>query len=185
MARNARCRWPPLCRATSRPWGLWPGDALPAHAANWVLTAPRAIRRRLRRLGVADGATVFFLSDERAPAFWRELGAFYDVARHASFPELAVLAVAAPPDNYLLYEAEKEVMHHAAVRMETFPGPAYEAADATLVPASVWAASRWGGMRPGLDARRGDPGERAARARDRGHRPGRRVAGAPAARQGL
>ena len=193
------------------PWGLGPGDALPAHAANRmlverqvadavhardvparagpaptfrvrpsarvlaparaatamlvaragsyaavhvrrgdrlfgpmrVLTAPRAIRRRLRRLGVADGQTVFFLSDEREPACWRELAAFYDVARHANFPELAALAAASPPDNYLLYEAEKEVMRGAAVRVETFPGPEYEAADATLVAESVWAASRW------------------------------------------
>ena len=109
------------------------------------LTAPRAVRRALRRLGVGDGATVFFLSDERSEAYWRPLLAAYDAVRSADMPELAALAAGdarQTPDNYLLYEVEKAVMRRAAVRLETFPGGEYEPADAALVPPTVWRAAR-------------------------------------------
>ena len=109
------------------------------------LTAPRAVRRALRRLGVGDGATVFFLSDERCEAYWRPLLAAYDAVRSADMPELAALAggcACQAPDNYLLYEVEKAVMRRAAVRLETFPGGEYEPADAALVPPAIWRAAR-------------------------------------------
>ena len=108
------------------------------------LTRPARIRRRLRALGVADGATVFFLSDERDPAFWRRLEPYYRVVRHADFETLTALVAPAAPerDNYLLYEAEKAVMRAAPVRVETFPGAQYEPADAVLVPAAVWRPAR-------------------------------------------
>ena len=106
------------------------------------LTEPAAVRRALRRLGVADGATVFCLSDEREPAYWRPLAAVYDLVRAADFPAAAALVAARPPDNYLLYEVEKAVMRRAAVRLETFPGPDYEPADAVLVPPAAWWAAR-------------------------------------------
>ena len=135
------------------------------------LTRPARIRRRLRALGVADGATVFFLSDERDPAFWRRLEPHYRVVRHADFEALAALVAPAAPerDNYLLYEAEKAVMRAAPVRVETFAGAEYEPADAVLVPAAVWGPARLARrtVHAGLRlARRvlGERGWRAARA---------------------
>ena len=145
------------------------------------LTRPGRIRRRLRSLGVEDGATVFFLSDERDPAFWRRLETHYRVVRYADFEALAALVAPGAPrrDNYLLYEAEKAVMRAARVRVETFPGPEYEAADAVLVPAAAWWPARVARrtVHAGLRLARRALGERcwsaAARvARRRGDRPG-------------
>ena len=112
------------------------------------LTRPARIARRLERLGVPAGGTVYVLSDERDARYWRAFertaGRRFTVARHADFPALAALVPppAACPDNYLLYEVEKEVMRHAAVRVETFPGLAPEPADAALVPLAVWLTVR-------------------------------------------
>ena len=111
------------------------------------LTRPRAVRRALRRLGVADGATVFFLSDEHAPDYWGPLEAAYDAVRATALPALATLVARGatqPPDNFLLYEVEKAIMRRAAVRIETFPGPEYAPAEETLVPGAVWWAARRG-----------------------------------------
>ena len=107
------------------------------------LTAPARIRRRLKRLGVADGAALFALSDERCPAFWQALGAHYELWRYDRFPALAALVrPGGCPDNYLLYEVEKAVMRAAALRVETFPGRDYEPSDAVLVPWAVWLPAR-------------------------------------------
>ena len=105
-------------------------------------TRPEAVCRRLARLGVARGATVFVLSDERAPAWWTALESRYAVVRSAAFPALARLAAPdGEPDNYLLYEVEKEVMRNADTRVETLPGD-YEPADATLVSPVRWMLAR-------------------------------------------
>ena len=113
----------------------------------WV-TRPARIARRLERLGVPAGNSVFVLSDERDAGYWRAVdrtvGRRFAVARHRDFQALAALVAprAACPDNYLLYEVEKEVMRHAAVRVETFPGLAPEPADAALVPLPLWLTVR-------------------------------------------
>ena len=112
------------------------------------LTRPARVARRLARLGVAAGTTVFVMSDERDARYWRafelDVGRRFAVARHGDFPALAALVPprTARPDNYLLYEAEKEVMRHAAVRLETFPGFAPVPAHALLVPAAALRAAR-------------------------------------------
>ena len=113
------------------------------------LTGPADVERALTRLGVRPGATVFLLSDERDPAYWAPLERRFDAVRHTHFAALAALVppVAAHPDNYLLYEAEKAVMRRAAVRVETSPTPGYERADGFLVPPLAWAA--WAGLRAG------------------------------------
>ena len=111
-------------------------------------TRPARIARRLAGLGVPAGTAVYVLSDERDDRYWRafgrDVGRRFAVARHTDFAALAALVPprAACPDNYLLYEAEKEVMRHAAVRVETFPGLAPEPCDAGLVPMYVWLAVR-------------------------------------------
>ena len=100
-------------RRTDRLWGPY----------RW-LTSARRVAAHLSKLGVQDGATVFFLSDEQAPAFWAHLQSHYDVVRYVDFPNLAALVSTAGgqvPDNYLLYEVEKEIMRAAPVRVETFP----------------------------------------------------------------
>ena len=100
-------------RRTDRLWGPY----------RWLTGAGRFVAH-LRKLGVQDGATVFFLSEERSPAFWARLHAHYDVVRYVDFPDLAALVSTAGgrvPDNYLLYEVEKEIMRAAPVRLETFP----------------------------------------------------------------
>ena len=109
------------------------------------LTRPERIRRRLHRLGIHEGDGVFFLSDERDEEFWSELAPHYGMTRYTDFPEL--VAIVAPdgsrtPDNYLLYEIEKEVMRHATAVVETFPLPRHERPEKTLVPIAVWVISR-------------------------------------------
>ena len=112
------------------------------------LTRPARIARRLERLGVPTGGTVYVLSDERDARYWRaferDVGRRFAVARHRDFPALAALVPprTACPDNYLLYEVEKEFMRRAAVRVETFPGLGPEPADAALVPLPVWLTVR-------------------------------------------
>ena len=109
------------------------------------LTRPARVRARLRASGVADGAVVYVLSDERAAGFWDPLAADYDLAVCRDFARLAaVVSANAPggPDNYLLYEVEKQIMRAASRRIETFPVADSDGADATLVPRPVWAVSR-------------------------------------------
>ena len=104
-------------------------------------TQPRAVRRCLERIGVAAGATVFVLSDERDPDWWAAVAEQCNPVRSADFPALRALASPSRPDNYLLYEVEKAVMRSASQRVETLPGD-YERADATLVPRLRWTLAR-------------------------------------------
>ena len=86
--------------------------------------SPMGIRRRLRTLVLADGSRVFFLSDERDPAFWSELDPYYDAVHYTAFPSLTDLVSRTSgmrPDNYLLFAVEREVMRHATLRVKTFP----------------------------------------------------------------
>ena len=109
------------------------------------LTGPARVRARLQAGGVPDGAVVYLLSDEREGGFWEPLASRYDLARWEDFPELgSIVSRTAPggPDNYLLYEVEKQVMREASRRIETFPGADYEPSDATLVPPAVWTPAR-------------------------------------------
>ena len=120
VRRGDRLRWPCVARATR----------------------PEAVLSVLARRGVAPGATVFVLSDECDPAWWTPLAARHCVVRSLDFPELAQLVEpAATPDNYLLYEVEKEVMRHANLRIETLPGD-YAPSDATLVSPTRWFLAR-------------------------------------------
>lgn len=141
VVATLRSRWPAgyaavHIRRSDRLWG----------PMKWLMR-PSHIRRRLHSFGISDGAGVYFLSDERDPVFWAALAPHYEIARYPEFPELATLVSGVDgrkPDNYLLYEVEKEVMRHAQVRIETFPGPEYEPSLGTLVPPWVWiVARRW------------------------------------------
>lgn len=100
------------------------------------MTEPVHIMRCLRERGVRDGASVFVASDERDPDFWRPLQEAYRLFRDIDFPALGALSSrvgTAPPDNYLLYQVELEVLRQGAVRLDTFP------TDTTAGHATSWA----------------------------------------------
>ena len=100
-------------------------------------TVPARIQAHLKGWGVADRSVVFILSDERAPGFWEPLKEHYDLVRYTDCPRLAGLVSGADgrrPDNYLLYEVEKEIMRSAALRIESFKGPGPTDAHGALVP---------------------------------------------------
>ena len=113
-------------------------------------TSPVYIRRRLRTLGVPDGAMVFFLSDETGAAFWPALARHYEVVRYTDFQHLDSLvphdtgedASVDNVDNHLLYATEMAVMRAADLRVETLPGPNYVPAHGTLVSRRAWLAHR-------------------------------------------
>ena len=140
VIETLRIRWPTgyaavRIRRGDRLWG----------PMRWLMR-PDNIRRRLRRFGIHDGDGVFFLSDERDAEFWSRLAPHYGMVRYTDFPELVGI-VATPgssrtPDNYLLYEVEKEVMRHATTVVETFPQPSRERPQKTLVPMAVWVVAR-------------------------------------------
>ena len=103
-------------------------------------TSPEGILRKLGRHGVGPDVSVFVLSDELDPAFWAALRGRCRLFRYTDFPQLAaVVARTAPlsPDNYLLYEAETEVMRHARLRIGTIPGLGRVQADDYLLEADV------------------------------------------------
>jgi len=110
----------------------------------WLMR-PENIRRRLRKFGIREGANVFFLSDERDVGFWSALAPHYLGVRYTQFPELAELidlSGGRAPDNYLLFEVEKEIMRHAATRVETFPLAGGDPSQRTLVPMATWIVAK-------------------------------------------
>ena len=119
-------------------------------------TAPAAIRDHLVEHGIPDGTTLFLLSDERDRAFWAPLEEHYDLARYADYARLAALISPAGgrrPDNYLLFEVEKEVMAGAWWRVETLPGHCPTDPHSWLVDEPTWRlfrayrVVRWTGRR--------------------------------------
>ena len=134
-----RIRWPEgyaavHIRRGDRLWG----------PMRW-LTRPDIVRRRLRKFGIREGDNIFFMSDERDAEYWSELAPHYAIARYADFPELVVI-VSPPssraPDNYLLYEVEKEVSRYATTVVETIPERGRELRRKVLVPMAVWVIAR-------------------------------------------
>ena len=110
-----------------------------------LFTTPTNIRRHLRRAGVADGSRVFFLSNEYSPRYWAALRRHHEVVRSSDFQSLAALVTrdgARRPDNYLLYEVEKEIMRAATLRVRTFPTGFAGPYHSTLVPRRIWVAAR-------------------------------------------
>lgn len=88
------------------------------------LTEPAGIRRHLRACEVADGSAIFLASDERRADFWKPLEEHYRLVRYVDFPKLAALVSPRDgllPDNYLLYQVEREVMKAARLWIETLP----------------------------------------------------------------
>ena len=105
------------------------------------LTEPAGIRRHLEERGIVDGSVVFLMSDERDPAFWEPLRAYYDLARYTDYPQLAALLCQAGgqrPDNYMLYAVERQVMASAWMRIETLPDFRRTQPHSSLVDERTW-----------------------------------------------
>lgn len=89
------------------------------------LTEPAHIRDCLTRHDIPDGAVLFVMSDERMPDFFQPLNQHYRLFRYLNFPKLRALvspaADQASPDNYLLYQVEREIAKHASLRLDTIP----------------------------------------------------------------
>lgn len=131
------------------------GDRLDGQYPEWM-TEPAHIRKCLQDRGIAEGSVLFIASDERNPDFWRPLAAHYRLVRYVDFPLLESLVSGRsglPPDNYLLYQVEREVMRSAWVRIGTLPKPTDPGMHGFLVREDEWsrvpptwagrAASRW------------------------------------------
>ncbi len=119
------------------------GDRLAERQYPSRSTGPAAVARNLRREGVVGGSVVFLASDERRAGFWTPLAERFQLVRYADFPSLAELVSPADgglPDNYLLYQVEREVMKAAAVWIETLPG--FEpGATGSLISEEFWTAT--------------------------------------------
>ncbi len=98
------------------------GDRLWQYPAR--LTEPAHIRKCLRRWEVPDGSVLFIMSDERKPDFFQPLQEHYSLFRYVDFPRLLSLVSAddsSLPDNYLLYQVEREVARSAELCLDTLP----------------------------------------------------------------
>ncbi len=88
------------------------------------MTEPDSVGAYLRACGVGDGSTLFLASDEGRADFWKPLEERYRLVRYVDLPEMAGLASrrnGSVPDNYLLYQVEREVMKAARMWIETLP----------------------------------------------------------------
>ena len=127
------------------------GDRLVRREYSGRLTKPPHIRKVLDGWRVANGDVLFIASDERRQDFWDPLKKYYLVVRYVSFPALKALVTPPsqafprqqPPDNYLLYQVEREIMRSAALWIETIPG--FESgASGSLVREEDWVMNhRW------------------------------------------
>ena len=125
------------------------GDRIAAGEYPGQMTAPPYIAQRLRDRGVAEGAVLYIASDEQDPDFWQPLRKTFRLFRYADFPPLARLVsqVGEAPDNYLLYQVEREVLRQGSIRMGTLPTEGW--ADSWLIdqlprkPSATLAAARW------------------------------------------
>lgn len=95
------------------------GDRLPEYPSE--LTESPHIKQCLARHGVPQGGLIYISSDERAANFWRPLERCFQVVRHVDFPRLAALVAEPSPDNYALYQVEREILAQGRLWIETIP----------------------------------------------------------------
>ena len=109
-------------------------------------TEPPHIKAVLTRMAVYPAEVLFIASDERDPGFFDPLRACYRMLRYTDFPYLEALVSGDDPDNYLLYQVEREVLRRARLWIETLPGREPRA-HASLVDATDWRRSHSGRLR--------------------------------------
>lgn len=105
------------------------------------LTEPAHIRKCLKDRGVVDGSVLFIASDEQNPNFWQPLAAHYRLVRYVDFLRLASLVSGHGgilPDNYLLYQVEREIIRAARIRIGTSPRPNDLEMHGSLVREEEW-----------------------------------------------
>lgn len=95
------------------------GDRLGEYPSE--LTEPPHIKKCLARHGVPQGGLIYLCSDERDPNFWAPLERCFQVVRHVDFPRLASLVAEPLPDNYALYQVEREILAHGRLWIDTLP----------------------------------------------------------------
>lgn len=95
------------------------GDKLELVAPLRDATSPRNILARLAEV-VEPGRALYVLTDEWDRDYFAELRQHYDVRQFFDFDELAELVSGPQPDNYLLYEVEKQLFKTARPRIWTF-----------------------------------------------------------------
>ena len=138
------------------------GDHVAAGYVPYVparLTAPPHIRQCLRRWGAADGAVVYIASDERDPDFWKPLQETYRLFRYVDFPALEALisGVDEAPDNYLLFQVEREVLREGYPRIGTMPNRMWAHMHDWLIDRENWPPRPGFGRRLALGVRRLGP----------------------------
>ena len=125
------------------------GDRIAGGEYPGQMTAPPYIAQRLRDQGVAEGAVLYIASDEQDLGFWQPLRKSFRLFLYADFPPLERLVsrVGEAPDNYLLYQVEREVLRQGSIRMGTLPTECW--ADSWLIdrlprkPSATLSAARW------------------------------------------
>ena len=132
------------------------GDRVAAGQVPDRLTSPPHIRQRLRHWGAADGAVVYIASDERDPDFWKPLQETYRLFRYVDFPALEALisGVGEAPDNYLLFQVEREVLREGDLRIGTMPNWAWAHMHDWLIDREDWPPRPSFSRRLALGARR-------------------------------
>ncbi len=121
------------------------GDRLAEREFPPALTEPPHIEAVLTRLSVGRDEVLFIASDERDPNFFEPLRTRYRIHRYTDFPYLEAL-VSGDPDNYLLYQVEREILSRGRLWIETLPGRGPHA-HASLVDAKEWRRSNSGRLR--------------------------------------
>ena len=123
------------------------------------LTSPPHVRQRLRHWGVADGAVVYIASDERDPDFWRPLQETCRLFRYVDFPELEALVsgVDEAPDNYLLFQVEREVLREGYLRIGSIPNRMWAHMHDWLIDRENWPPRPSLGRRLAVGVRRLGP----------------------------
>ncbi len=132
------------------------GDRVAAGQVPDRLTSPPHIRQCLQHWGADDGAVVYIASDERDPDFWKPLQETYRLFRYVDFPELEALisGVGEAPDNYLLFQVEREVLREGDLRIGTMPNWAWAHMHDWLIDRGNWPPRQSFSRRLALGVRR-------------------------------
>ena len=95
------------------------GDRLQPCTAK--MTSASFILKRLGKLGIRAGTTLFVMTNERDERYLDFLKAEYRVIHYTDFPKLkSLVTLPEPIDNYLLFMVETEILEHARQRIYTF-----------------------------------------------------------------
>lgn len=85
-------------------------------------TQPDRIAQTLGRV-LQPGAAVYIMTNERNKAFFTPLKTQFRVFQYFDFPALRHLVETAEPDNFLLFEVEKQLFERADRKVHTFTHP--------------------------------------------------------------